>query len=75
MQDPPKQSTGLAVAFVGCDGSGKSTVTKVIEDWLRENHEVERVYPEFPRIERPRTWDTHLPSLPKNLVDILEAHG
>ncbi len=34
-----------------------------------------RVYPEFPRRDLPRTWQAHLPPLPKVVADILERHG
>jgi hypothetical protein len=37
-------SSGLAVAFVGCDGSGKSTVTDVVSRWLGAQLRVERIY-------------------------------
>ena len=35
---------GIVVAFLGQDGSGKSTVTKDIECWLNNKMEVERFY-------------------------------
>lgn len=35
---------GLFIGFVGCDGSGKSTVTKNIDDWLSYKLSVDRVY-------------------------------
>lgn len=37
--------------------------------------EVQRVYPEFPRIERPRTWESHLPPLSPSLQALMEAHA
>ncbi|MFT5432442.1 MAG: polysaccharide pyruvyl transferase WcaK-like protein [Myxococcota bacterium] len=37
--------------------------------------EVQRVYPEFPRKELPRSWEHHLPELPKVVADILEKNG
>jgi polysaccharide pyruvyl transferase WcaK-like protein len=37
--------------------------------------EVMRVYPNFPRIQRPRSWDAYLPSLPSALVSIMERHA
>jgi hypothetical protein len=41
---PVVQSGGLVVAFVGCDGSGKSTVTREIEQWLGQALRVDRAY-------------------------------
>jgi len=35
--------------------------------------EVERVYPDYERIDRPRTWDAHLPALSPNLQHIMET--
>jgi len=35
---------GKIIAFVGCDGSGKSTVTKEIKDWLSWKIESSQVY-------------------------------
>jgi polysaccharide pyruvyl transferase WcaK-like protein len=37
--------------------------------------EVCRVYPEFPRIERPREWSGFLPPLSPSLSSLLERHG
>lgn len=37
--------------------------------------EVERVYPEFPRKQLPRTWEAHLPELAPELQALLEQHG
>jgi hypothetical protein len=34
--------------------------------------EVARVYPNFPRRELPRTWQANLPSLPRELLPIME---
>lgn len=34
-----------------------------------------RVYPEFPRKDRPRVWDQHLPPLPANLEKLVEQFG
>lgn len=36
--------------------------------------ELSRVYPDFPRIDRARTWSTHLPPLPEHLNRILETY-
>lgn len=37
--------------------------------------EVRRVYPHFPLRERPRTWEAHLPSLPRELRTAMEKHA
>jgi hypothetical protein len=36
--------------------------------------EVERVYPELPRRDVPRTWEHHLPGLSPNLQRLLDVH-
>jgi polysaccharide pyruvyl transferase WcaK-like protein len=37
--------------------------------------ELSRVYPEFPRIDRPRIWYNHLPPLPESLEKLIEQHA
>ncbi|MEC8024621.1 MAG: polysaccharide pyruvyl transferase family protein [Myxococcota bacterium] len=37
--------------------------------------EVVKTYPEFPRKDLPRTWEAHLPPLPKVVSDILESYA
>jgi len=37
--------------------------------------EVSRVYPDFPRRSLPRTWEAHLPSLPRSFETMLEKHA
>jgi polysaccharide pyruvyl transferase WcaK-like protein len=37
--------------------------------------EVMRVYPSFPRPERPRSWDAHLPTLGTAIRQIMEKHA
>jgi polysaccharide pyruvyl transferase WcaK-like protein len=37
--------------------------------------ELARVYPDFPRRELPRTWESHLPSLSAALRPIMEEHA
>lgn len=34
--------------------------------------EVTRIYPDFPKPELPRSWDAHLPTLPRSLQEIME---
>ncbi|HEX6239606.1 MAG TPA: hypothetical protein VFZ61_01885, partial [Polyangiales bacterium] len=34
--------------------------------------EIMRVYPNFPKADLPRTWQAHLPSLPRELLPIME---
>ena len=37
--------------------------------------EVVKTYPEFPRKDLPKTWEAHLPPLPKVVSDILETYA
>ena len=37
--------------------------------------EVGRVYPDFPKRDLPRTWEAHLPSMPRTLRSIMESHA
>lgn len=39
--DPRGETLGPLIAFVGCDGSGKSTVSQAIIDWLGESQPVQ----------------------------------
>lgn len=35
---------GKIISIIGCDGSGKSTISKAVEEWLSRKFEVKRVY-------------------------------
>jgi polysaccharide pyruvyl transferase WcaK-like protein len=37
--------------------------------------EVSRIYPDFPKRQLPRSWEAHLPKLPRGLASILEKHA